>query len=82
MQHLIKVLDNSCIVINTAIGLSQIETLLGIIILSVQIILIIAKAVKKIIEYVKKKDIDSAIKEGEDLVDKLNEIKDKDKDNG
>ena len=82
MQHLIKVLDNSCIVINTAIGLSQIETLLGIIILSVQIVLIIAKAIKKIVELVKKKDIEGAIKEGEDLVDKLNELKDKDKDNG
>lgn len=76
MQHLTRVFEDGCIILNTAIGLSQIESLLGIIILSFQIILILVKGIKLIINHIKNKDIDKAIEETENLVEKLNEKKD------
>ena len=76
MQHLTRVFEDGCIILNTAIGLSQIESLLGIIILRFQIILILVKGIKLIINHIKNKDIDKAIEETENLVEKLNEKKD------
>ena len=76
MQHLTRVFEDGCIILNTAIGLSQIEILLCIIILSFQIILILVKGIKLIINHIKNKDIDKAIEETENLVEKLNEKKD------
>ena len=61
---------------NTLIGLANIYDALGIVILVFQIILILAKAGKKIYDKIKNKEFDEAVKEAEDTLDKLEEIKD------
>lgn len=61
---------------NTLIGLANIYDALGIVILVFQIILILVKAGKKIYDKIKNKEFDEAVKEAEDTLDKLEEIKD------
>lgn len=61
---------------NTLIGIANIYDILGVIILSFQIILILIKAGKAIYKKILNKDFDSAIQEAEDTIDKLEEIKD------
>lgn len=61
---------------NTLIGIANIYDILGVIILSFQILLILIKAGKAIYNKILNKDFDSAIQEAEDTIDKLEEIKD------
>lgn len=61
---------------NTLIGLTMIYDVLGIIILVFQIILILFKAGKRIYDKIINKEFDEAVKEAEDTLDKLEEIKD------
>ena len=61
---------------NTLIGLTMIYDVLGIIILVFQIILILFKAGKRIYDKIINKEFDEAVREAEDTLDKLEEIKD------
>lgn len=66
--------NDALIVLGAYIGLSQIETILGVIILSFQILLIIYKGVFKIIEKIKNKqykEISTDIQEITEELDKL-----------
>lgn len=74
MKH-INVLEDVLIVGGVTISLSMIQTILGIIILSAQVILIITKAVIKIYQLVKKKkydEIENALDDAKDQLDDLN----------
>ena len=79
MKHnVLNILEDVTIAGGVAIGISTIETILGIIILSVQILIIIYKATMKIIELVKKKKYDEIDDALEDTKDQLEDLKDKD----
>ena len=78
MKHnVLNILEDVTIVGGVAIGISTIETILGIIILSVQLAIILYKGIRKIIELVKQKkydEIDDALKKTKD---QLEDLKDK-----
>ena len=62
------------------IGLSQIQTILGIVVLTFQCVLIIYKCVRNIIKHVKEKDADGVQKDLEETIDALENLSEKDKD--
>ena len=76
MKH-INVLEDVLIAGGIAISLPQIESILGIIILSVQVILILYKAIRKIIDAVKKKNYDEIENTLKETQDQLEDLKDK-----
>ena len=78
MNHnVLNILEDVTIAGGIAVSLPMIETILGIIILSVQVILIIYKATMKIIELVKKKKYDEIDDALEETKDQLEDLKDK-----
>ena len=78
MKHnVLNILEDVTIAGGIAVSLPMIETILGIIILSVQVILIIYKATMKIIELMKKKKYDEIDDALEDTKDQLEDLKDK-----
>ena len=78
MKHnVLNILEDVTIAGGVAIGISTIETILGIIILSVQILIILYKAITKIIELVKKKKYDEIDDALEETKDQLEDLKDK-----
>ena len=78
MKHnVLNILEDVTIAGGIAVSLPMIETILGIIILSVQVILIIYKATMKIIELVKKKKYDEIDDALEETKDQLEDLKDK-----
>ena len=60
--------------IGVTISLEQVYTLFGIILLSIQIILIIAKGVIKLVEHIKKGKVDEAIKDIEDTQKEIDDV--------
>ncbi len=69
-------LENGLIIFGSLLGVSQLESILGIILLSVQVILILWKCGKRIYNSIKNKklkDVDNALK---DAQDELEELKD------
>lgn len=78
MKHnVLNILEDATIVGGVAVGLSTIQTILGIIILSVQVILILYKGIRKIVELVKKKKYDEIDDALEKTKDQLEDLKDK-----
>ena len=61
------------------VSLEQVYTIFGIILLAVQIGLIIAKGVIKVVDHVKKKKLEEAVKDIEDTQKEINDITGKDK---
>ena len=76
MKH-INVLEDVLIAGGVAISLPMIESILGITILSVQIILILWKAGKKIYEAIKKKKYDEIENTLQETQDQLEDLKNK-----
>lgn len=76
-------LENVLIVLGGVFGLANIKEVMGIVLLSMQIIIILVKGVMKIINAIKLKNINEAIAEAEKLQDELNRITPKEEmDNG
>lgn len=73
-------MENVSIVFGVTIGIAQIESILGIIILVFQIVLIIYKFVRTIINRIKNKDYDGIEEDIKDTTEQLKELSDKDKD--
>ena len=73
----INVLEDVLIIGGTAVSLSMIQTILGIIILSCQVVLILTKAGIKIYDLVKKKKYEDAIKCIDETKGELEHLKDK-----
>lgn len=69
----LEVTEDALIVMGVAMSIDQIKTILGIVLLCIQIGLIIFKSAKVIYNKVKNKDYDGAIKTATDTVDKINE---------
>ena len=78
MKH-INVLEDALIVGGITISLAQIQTILGIVIMSFQIVLILVKASTKIYQSIKNKKIDDIghiVDETREQIDKLSSDKD------
>lgn len=69
-------IDTMLITIGAMIGLSDIESLLGIIILCVQIVWIFVKIGIRIYDNVKNKNMNGVVDDIKDLHDELNNLKD------
>lgn len=76
-QISLNVLDDVLIVGGVAVSLSMIQTILGIIILSVQVVLILWKCGKRIYDAVKKKKYDDVEDALTDAKGELESLKDK-----
>lgn len=74
MKHLSR-FENLTVVIGTALGLSQIETILGIIILCVQLVIIIYKGIYLIVKHIKNKEYGAVINDLENISESLEDIK-------
>lgn len=78
MKHnVLNILEDVTIVGGVAVSLSMLQTILGIIILSVQIVLILYKGIRKIIDLVKKKKYDEVDDALDEVKDQLEDLKDK-----
>ena len=73
ITNVLNITEDVLIVGGVAIGISQIESILGITLLAVQLCLIIYKGVALIVKHIKNKDYKSAIKQGEQT---LEDVKD------
>lgn len=77
MKHWLNVLDDALIIGGVTISLSMIQTILGIVILSAQVVLIIIKGILKIRDAIKNKNA----KQVEDVINEtkgeLENLKDK-----
>lgn len=73
----LQVCEDALIIGGTAISLNMIHTVLGIVILSVQVILIIWKAGMRIYNAIKNKNVKEITDTLEDTKDKLTDLKDK-----
>lgn len=73
-------LENTLIVLGSAIGIAQLDTILGIIIMSLQIILVLYKLGVKVATKIKDgkyKDLEDDIKDAKDDLDKIRDNLDK-----
>lgn len=78
MKHnVLNILEDATIVGGVAVSLTMLQTILGIIILSVQVILIMYKGIRKIIDLVQKKKYDEIDDALEETKDQLEDLKDK-----
>lgn len=76
MKHWLNVLDDALIIGGITISLSMIQTILGIIILSAQVVLIITKGILKIRDAIKNKNtkqVEDAINETKGELENLKE---------
>ena len=80
VKNITNIMEDVSIVFGVTIGLSQIQTILGIIILVFQIILIIYKCGLKIYERIKNKDAKGIETDLKETIDELEKLSDKDKD--
>ena len=78
----LNIIEDVLIVAGVSISLIDIQTILGIILLSVQVALILFKGGKRIYDAIKKKDtkeIESALEETKDALENLKDSQPKDK---
>ena len=80
MKNITNILEDVSIVFGVTIGISQIETILGIIVLTFQIILILVKCGNKIYHHIKDKDVKGVETDLQETIDELEKISDKNKD--
>lgn len=65
--------------IGVTLSLEQIYTIFGIVLLSIQIILIIVKGIIKLVDHIKKGKVEEAVKDIEDTQKEIKDITGKDK---
>ena len=70
-----NVVEDTSIVLGTVIGIEQIETILGIVILAIQFFLIVFKGTRRIIQAIKDKKLEEAEKHAEEMIHDLDSIK-------
>ena len=80
MKNTLNVIEDVSIGLGVTIGIAQIETILGIIVLVFQIILIIYKCIMKIVEHVKSKNLKEIENDLQETIDDLEKLSDKTKD--
>ena len=60
--------------ISVTISLEQVYTIFGIILLSIQILLIVAKGVIKLVDHIKKGKVEEAVKDIEDTQKEIDDV--------
>lgn len=80
MKTISKVIEDVSIVLGVSLGIAQIETILGIVLLVFQIGLIIYKLIRSIIDKIKKKDYDGIENDIKNATDEIEKLTPKDKD--
>lgn len=77
MQNASRIVDGALIALGLTYSLQNIQSILGIIILAIQIIWLLTKFITKVISYIKaKRNIDELDPDLQDVVDKITDIKD------
>lgn len=77
MQNISRVVDGALIALGLTYSLQNIQSILGIIILAIQIIWLLTKFITKVISYIKeKRNIEELDTDLQDVVDKITDIKD------
>lgn len=76
MLNKLNVIEDVTICAGVSFGITQIETILGIVILSIQILLIVGKGAYKVYQYWKNKQIEKIPETVNNTVDELNDLKD------
>ena len=77
MQNISRVVDGALIALGLTYSLQNIQSILGIIILAIQIIWLLTKFITKVISYIKeKRNIEELDPDLQDVVDKITDIKD------
>lgn len=79
LSNVVDTSENITLAGGVVVSLSMVQTILGITLLIINICLIVAKCVIKVVEKVKKGDTQGAVKDIEDTQKELNSL---DKDNG
>lgn len=74
-MNILNKLEDCSVIIASAFGLSQIETLLGIIILAFQLVIIIYKLVLKLIEHIRKGNYQEVVDELEKAKQEIEKLK-------
>lgn len=75
-----EVVEDSLIVFGVALSIDQIKTILGIVLLVIQISLILYKGIKLAINHIKNKDYNNAIKSIDEMTEKIQDAIDKTED--
>ena len=78
----IEGVEDVCIVLGVAISLDQIETIFGIVLLSIQIGLILWKGINLIYKHVKNKDYKQAIEQVQKTTNDIKDVVDKHNNDG
>lgn len=77
MQNISRVVDGALIALGLTYSLQNIQSILGIIILAIQIIWLLTKFITKVVSYIKeKRNINELDTDLQDVVDKITDIKD------
>lgn len=77
MQNISKVIDGALITLGFTYSFQNIESMLGIIILAIQVIWLLTKFIVKVVAYIKnKKELSELDPEVSDITDKISDIKD------
>ena len=82
MKTITKVIEDVSIAVGVVLGVQQIETILGIILLVFQIGMILFKVTRSIIDHIKKKDLDGVEQDLQDGIDQIEHLTGKDKHDG
>ena len=77
-----EIVEDAMICFGVVISIDQIESILGIVILSFEICWILWKGISRIIKHVKNKDYKSAIEETQNTLEDINNVVDKHKKDG
>lgn len=77
ISQILNVAEDVLIVGGVAISLPQLETIFGIVLLSIQIILILVKGGIKIYNHIKNKKLEDAIKDVEDTQKEIEDLTNK-----
>ena len=78
----INIIEDVLIVGGVALSLTNIYTIMGIVLLAFQIGLIIVKVIIKVVQKVKEGKLEEAVKDIEDAQKEINDVTEKHKDNG
>ena len=78
----IEGVEDVCIVLGVAISLDQIETIFGIVLLSIQIGLILWKGINLIYKHIKNKDYKQAIEQAQKTANDIKDVVDKHNNDG
>lgn len=76
-RQLLNGVDAAVTITGTAFGLAEIETVLGIVILTINLIWILIRGIIMVSDKLRKKDIKGAVEEGDKTIQDINDLTNK-----